>query len=86
MQRACGCADRPREAFDYPRNPQNKPYVREDWHLGHPPVKYQIMRRGVLEKFRQDGNLCALLLGTHREMPRLRVRVEIMGSVMIRTD
>ena len=59
----------PRECFDMVRDPQYKPFVRQDWHHKYPtatdrPIKDQVMHNAVMAKFTQDKVLKKLLVST----------------------
>ena len=51
---------RPRQAFEYPRQPHVSAWVRQDWHM----VKDDIMYRALITKFTQHKHLRRRLLNT----------------------
>ena len=55
---------RPRQAFEYPRQPHVSAWVRQDWHM----VKEDIMYRALIAKFTRHAHLRRRLLSTGDRM------------------
>ena len=55
---------RPRQAFEYPRQPHVSAWVRQDWHM----VKDDVMYRALIAKFTRHAHLRRRLLSTGDRM------------------